>query len=91
MRAYEIDRNGDGVNERVLIPKTAGVPGGLRVNDKGDIYVATAKGISIYGADGKFIRTLELHDPPSNCAIDPTGAIYLTSRHFLYRLRPDAR
>ena len=91
VRAYDIDRNGDGANERVVIAKTVGVPGGIRVGEKGELYVATAKGISIYAADGKFVRTHELHDPPSNCAIDPTGGIYLTSRNFLYLLHADAR
>ena len=92
MRAYDLDRNGDTSNERVLVAATGGVPSGIRVNDKGDLYVATPKGIAIFSPEGKAIHTIAMHDPPSNCAFDPDGrTIYVTARGFLYRLRPDTK
>jgi gluconolactonase len=92
VRAYDLDRNGDVSNERVLVTRTDGVPGGIRVNEKGDLYVATAKGIAIYTAEGKPIHTITMHDPPSNCTFDPDGkTLYVTARGMLYRLRPDTK
>jgi gluconolactonase len=92
VRAYDIDHNGDTSNERVLIAHTDGIPGGLKVNEKGELLVVTAKGVAIYGADGKFIHLVTLHDRPSNCAFDPQGIwLYITARGFVYRIRLDSK
>jgi len=92
VRAYELDHNGDASGERVLVPRIDGIPGGLRVNEKGDLYIATTKGIAIYSADGKPIHTIPMHDAASNCAFDPQGTwLYVTARGYLYRLRLDGK
>jgi gluconolactonase len=92
VRAYELDHNGDTSNERVLVSGLAGIPGGIRVNEKGDLYIATAKGIAIYSAEGKPIHTIEVHDRPSNCAFDPDGkTLYVTARGLLLRIRLDGK
>ncbi len=38
VRVYDIDHNGDASGERVLIARTDGIPGGLKVGEKGDLY-----------------------------------------------------
>jgi gluconolactonase len=92
VRAYDLDRNGDASGERVLVAHTEGIPGGLRVNEKGDLYVVTAGGIAIYTADGKPIHTISMHDRPSNCAFDPQGIwLYVTGQGSLYRIRLDGK
>ena len=40
IRAYDVDRNGDASNERVLVARIDGVPGGISVDEKGNLYVA---------------------------------------------------
>ncbi len=67
VRAYDLDRSGAASNERVLIHGIAGVPGGIRTDEKGNLYVA-AKGIAVYTAEGKWIHTIELKRPAANCA-----------------------
>jgi gluconolactonase len=90
LRAYDLDRNGDAVGERVIVARIDGIPGGLRVSEKGDLYVATTKGIAIYSAEGKPIHTIPVRDRPSNCAFDPQGKwLYVTARDYLYRIRLD--
>ena len=92
VRAYDVDHNGDTANERVLVSGIAGVPAGIRVNDKGELYIATAKGIAIYSAEGKALRTIPMHDPPSNCVFDADGkTLYVTARGFLFRFRPETK
>lgn len=66
VRAYDLDKNGDASGERVLIPKIPGVPGGIAVDEKGNLYVA-AKGIYIYSPSGQLLRTLELSNRASGC------------------------
>jgi gluconolactonase len=92
LRAYDLDHNGDVSGERVLVARIDGIPGGLKVNEKGELYVATTKGISIYSAEGKPIRDIPMRDRPSNCAFDPQGAwLYVTARGYLYRIRVDGK
>jgi sugar lactone lactonase YvrE len=92
VRAYDLDHNGDASGERVLVARTDGIPGGLKVSEKGELYVATAKGIAIYSAQGAPIHTIPMRDRPSNCAFDPQGTwLYVTARGFLYRIRLDGK
>ena len=87
IRAYDLGRNGEASNERVLIANTGGVPGGIAVDEKGDLYVA-GKGVSIYNPEGKLRRTIEMSDPVSNCAVLETDmlSIFATSRGIVYRI-----
>jgi gluconolactonase len=92
VRAYDVDHNGDVSGERVIVARTEGIPGGLKVNEKGDLFVATTTGIAIYSADGKPVHTITMHDRPSNCVFDPQGTwLYVTARGFLYRIRLDGK
>jgi gluconolactonase len=92
IRAYDVDRAGDTSGERVLVPKTNGVPGGICVDDKGNLYVA-ANGVGIYSPEGKLLRTIELHDPPTNCGFTQTdlGTLIITARSGVYRTRMEGK
>ncbi len=92
VRVYDVDRNGDTSNERVLIPKIAGVPGGLAVDEKGNLYVA-GNGIEVYTAEGKPLHTIPLKGRVSNCTFgEPDGkTLLVTSGGFIFRLRLDVK
>ena len=92
VRAYDLDHNGDASGERILVAHLDAIPGGLRVNEKGDLYIATATGIEIFTAEGKAVHTIAMHDRPSNCVFDPQGVwLYVTARGNLYRVRLDGK
>ena len=88
VRAYDVDRHGEVSNERVLISDVSGVPDGIRVDEKGNIYV-TAKGIAVYSAKGKLVHTIELAETPANCAFGDADlqTLYITARTSIYRVR----
>lgn len=89
IRAYDLGRNGEASNERVLASNIAGVPGGIAVDEKGNLYIA-AKGISIYTPQGRLVQTIEMQDQASNCAVfeGSMNNIFVTSRGTVYRLHP---
>ncbi len=91
MRAYDIDRNGDAANERVLIFGITGVAGGLRTDEQGNLYVA-GKGISVYTPQGKLLHFLETHERASNCGFGEGDlkTLFITSGANVYRARFDA-
>lgn len=90
VRVYDLDRAGKPSNERVLIAKTDGVPGGLKVDDQGNLYLA-CRGLALYAPDGKLRRMLELGERPSNCTLGDGDqkTLYITARTSVYRVRLD--
>jgi gluconolactonase len=88
VRAYDVGRGGEVANERVAIRDIDGVPDGIRVDEKGNIYV-TAKGVAVYDPQGKFIELIGMAETPANCAFGDTdlGTLYITARTSLYRAR----
>jgi len=90
VRAFDLDKGGEASNERVLIAKIEGVPGGMAVDDKGLIYIV-AKGVSIHSPDGKRVHLIELHETASACAFGEGDmkSLFLTSRGQVYRARPE--
>ncbi len=88
IRAYDLDKNGEPSNERIVIAGIEGVPDGMRVDEKGNLYVA-ASGIAIYTPEGKLLANLPMGETPSNCAFgDPDfQALYITARRSVYRIR----
>jgi gluconolactonase len=92
VRAYDLDKNGDTSNERVLISKLDGVPGGIRVDEKGNLYIA-GNGIAIYTAEGKPVHVIEVHGHSSNCAFGEADykTLFIASGSFIYRARLEVK
>ncbi|MEK7407129.1 MAG: SMP-30/gluconolactonase/LRE family protein, partial [Acidobacteriota bacterium] len=92
VRAYDLDRQGKASNERVVVSGIDGVPDGMKVDEKGNLYV-TAKGLAVYSAQGKHLTTIEIAETPANCAFgDPDfQTLYVTARTSVYRIRLDVK
>lgn len=88
IRLYDLDKNGVATNERIAVSNIEGVPDGIRLDEKGNIYVAAAK-VLVYSPAGKLIHSLEFSDKPSNLTFgDPDlGTLYITARSTVYRVR----
>jgi gluconolactonase len=88
VRVYDLDKNGSASNERMLISGIEGVPDGICVDEKGDLYVA-ANRVEAFTAEGKPLGQIILEETPSNCTFgDPDlGSLYITARTSLYRVR----
>jgi gluconolactonase len=89
--ALDLDAQGGASGQRVLIRDIDGSPDGLRVAESGNLYI-TARGIAVYSAAGRLLRTIEVPEQPANCAFggDDLRTLYITARTSLYRVRvPD--
>ena len=88
VRAYDLDKNGAASNERVVVSNIDGVPDGMRVDEKGNLYVAANK-IEVYSPEGKPLGSVPLAETPSNCAFgdEDFGSLYVTAKTSVYRLR----
>ena len=90
--AFDVDRRGEAANERKVISNIAGVPGGIKVDDEGLIYVA-AERVFVYQSDGKPKGALQLPETPSNLAFGDSdyGALYISAQTTIYRIRVNAK
>lgn len=85
VRVYDLDH---GAAERVLIDKIPGVPDGIRVDEKGDVWVA-AKAVYEYSPQAKLLGQIELSETPSNLAFGDADmeTLFITARTTVYRVR----
>ena len=88
LRAYDLDHNGAASNEHILVSGIDGVPDGIRVDEKGNIYVAANK-IDIYSPEGKTLGAIDLAETPSNCAFGDADfeGLFITARTSIYHVR----
>lgn len=91
VRAWDVDGKGEATKERVVISGTAGVPGGVRTDGDGNLYVTVADGIAVHSPQGKLLTTITVAEQPSNCAFgDADGkTLYITAGTSVYRVRVD--
>jgi gluconolactonase len=92
VRAYDLDGDGQASNERVLISGIAGVPGGMRVDTQGRLYVAST-GVAVYSPEGRLLNTIAPDVRVSNCALGEADGrtLFLTEGKEVHRARLDAK
>ena len=92
VRAYDVAKDGAISNERVFVAQTEGVPGGIEVDDKGNVYVA-AKDIDVFTPKGDKAGVIHLAEKPSNLVFGDGDlkSLYVTARSTLYRVKLEAK
>ncbi len=88
IRAYDLDKNGNASNERIVIRNLEGTPDGLRVAANGNLYIA-CKGVAVYTPRGQLLKRIEFPETPVNVAFggDDMKTLYVTARTSVYRVR----
>lgn len=88
VHAMDLDKDGAASNDRVVVSKIAGAPGGVRADAEGNIYVA-ARDVFVYSPKGELIRPIRLPEIPSNLTFgDPDlQSLYVTARTSVYRVK----
>ena len=90
---FEVRDNGNLANEKVFFDMTHdssdGVPDGMKVDRKGNVYSTGPSGVWIFTPEGKHLGTLKPPEVPANLhwgdADDKT--LYITARTGLYRIK----
>lgn len=92
VRAYDLDKNGEASNERVIISGIDGPPDGMRVAEDGNLYIA-GRAVFVYTPAGKLVRTIQVGETPSNCAFGDADfqTLYVTARTSVYRVRLEVK
>jgi gluconolactonase len=85
VRAYDLEHGG---TERVLIEKIPGVPDGIRVDEKGNLWIA-AKSVYEYSPQAMLLGEISLAQTPTNLAFGDGDleTLFITTRTEVYRVR----
>jgi gluconolactonase len=92
IRVFDVASDGSLANGRVFGEeqgaKGEGVPDGMKVDDKGNIFVTGPKGIWIWDANGNHLGTIVMPEQPANLAWGDAqyGTLYITATTSVYRL-----
>lgn len=97
IRVYDVVADGNLSNGRIFGEepgtKDDGVPDGIKVDDKGNLYVTGPEGIWVWDPQGHHLGTIVVPEQPANLTWgDPDyGTLYITATTSVYRLRTKAR
>jgi gluconolactonase len=88
VRAYDVDKDGQTTSERVFVAQVNGVPDGIKVDEKGNLYV-TCRGVEVYSPQAAKLVSIDFSETPANCCFgDPDlMTFYVTARTSIYRVR----
>ena len=90
--AYDIADDGTVRNARlfanVTSEKDPGVPDGMKVDSKGNIWASGPAGIWVFSPEGRHLGTIGMPEIPANCNWgDDWKSLYITARTGLYRIK----
>ena len=90
--AYDIADDGTVSHGRLLanvtMEKDAGVPDGMKVDSKGNIWASGPGGIWVFSPTGRHLGTIKMPEIPANCNWgDDWKSLYITARTGLYRIK----
>jgi gluconolactonase len=97
IRAYDFHPDGSISNGRIFGseagPEKGGVPDGMKLDDKGNLYVTGPEGIWVWDAQGQHLGTIVLPEQPANLTWgDPDyRTLYITATKSVYKLRMQAQ
>ena len=97
IRVYDVGPQGSLSNGRLFgkeeTPSRAGVPDGMRVDVKGNLFVTGPLGVWVWDPDGHHLGTIVMPEQPANLAWGDAdhGTLYFTARSSVYRLRTNTR
>jgi gluconolactonase len=97
IRVYDVAADGTLTNGRVFGEepggKGDGVPDGIKVDDKGNLFVTGPKGIWVWDANGNHLGTIVMPEQPANLTWgEPQyDALYITATTSVYRLKTKTR
>jgi len=95
IHVYDVEANGGVGNGRLFGKEEGGggVPDGMKVDVKGNLFVTGPLGIWVWDAEGHHIGTVVVPESPANLAWGDADyqTLYLTAKSSVYRLRTKTR
>jgi len=89
IRAYELEQDGTVGEGRDFARILDGTPDGMKVDARGNVYLAAGKAIRVHDPAGNHLGTIPVPEAAANCAFGGADGrtLYITARTSLYRIR----
>jgi len=89
---YDVAADGQVSNGRMFFDlakaKEQGIPDGMKVDSKGNVYAAGPQGVWVFSPAGKHLGTIQPPETAANCAWGDDGkTLYITATTSVYRIR----
>ena len=89
---YDVAADGSVSNGRIFYnlagARERGIPDGMKVDSKGNIYASGPEGVWVLSASGKHLGTIQPGETAANCAWGDDGrTLYITASTSVYRIR----
>jgi gluconolactonase len=97
IRVYDVAADGGLLNGRIFGEEKGepheGVPDGIKVDERGDLFVTGPRGIWVWDAQGHHLGTIVMPEQPANLAWGDRDyrTLYITATTSVYRLRTRVR
>ncbi len=95
IHVYDVGAHGEVTNGRVFGKEegSGGVPDGMRVDVRGNLFVTGPQGVWVWSPDGTHLGTIVVPETPANLAWGDADyrTLYLTARTSVYRIRTRTR
>jgi len=95
IRAFDVRPDGTLTNSRILLDMASsdpGVPDGLKVDLKGNVFCTGPGGVWVCRADGTLLGRIILPELPANLAWGEDGSVlFITARTSVYRMQTKTR
>jgi gluconolactonase len=96
---YDVQEDGSIANGKVFFDSTAwfkegrpGLPDGLKVDQKGNIFATGPGGVLVFAPDGTHLGTIETGQKTANCGFGGDGSVlYMTADMFFCRIKLNTR
>ena len=95
--AFDVNEDGTLSNGRVFFDATSmvdnnGLPDGMKVDEKGNIFATGPGGVLIFNPEGEHLGTIHTGQATANCGFGDDGStLYLTADMYLMRVRLKTR
>ncbi|MEJ2702370.1 MAG: SMP-30/gluconolactonase/LRE family protein [Sedimentisphaerales bacterium] len=86
--AFDVQPDGLLANRRVFT-HLSGYPDGMKVDMRGNLYVAVMPGVLIYNSEGVHLGDIVTPEPPANCAFGgaDNSTLFITAESSVYRVQ----
>jgi gluconolactonase len=90
---YDVKDDGTIANGRVFcdvtehVGKLKGVPDGLKIDAKGNVFATGPGGVNVMAPDGTLLGRINPEVATANCAFGADGWLYLTAHQYLARVK----
>ncbi|WP_456269291.1 SMP-30/gluconolactonase/LRE family protein [Kushneria sp. AK178] len=87
--AYDVSDDGALSNERVFVEVSPGVPDGIKVDERGNVWSSSDSGLQVFNPDGERLGRVDLPERTANLAFaehDGQHYLFVTATSSLYRV-----